>query len=211
MKPPVRNEPVALTMSTLTLARGASVALVRVSDEGLTWVQRDGADEMEDELSRWLEAAATPGDALAIEAELPFDGEAAYEEVAHLCTAFGYVADRAQLQEFLQEAARVVTATGLIVWFWDEESDVLRPALAHGYSARVLTHLPVLPRDADNATAAAFRATASLAAARSAAPRSSACSRSARNARSVSTLPAVWLRTCVRGTNGSFLDAVEWR
>ena len=31
------------------------------------------------------------------------------------------------------------------------------PALAHGYSDRVLAQLPIITRDADNATAAAFR------------------------------------------------------
>ena len=33
----------------------------------------------------------------------------------------------------------------------------LKPALAHGYSDRVLAHLPALRRESDNATAAAFR------------------------------------------------------
>jgi hypothetical protein len=36
----------------------------------------------------------------------------------------------------------------------------LRPALVHGYSDRVLAQLPPVRRDADNATAAAFRSAA---------------------------------------------------
>jgi hypothetical protein len=58
----------------------------------------------------------------------------------------------------LQEAARVLDASGLVVWIWDPQSAELHPALAHGYSDRVLAQLPGLPRDANNATAAAFRA-----------------------------------------------------
>ena len=56
-----------------------------------------------------------------------------------------------------QEAARILDAVGLIVWVWDPQATELRPALAHGYPARVLAQLPRVRRDADNATAAAFR------------------------------------------------------
>ena len=48
-------------------------------------------------------------------------------------------------------------ATGLIVWLWDGIASELRPALAHGYSDRVLAQLPPVTPNADNATAAAFR------------------------------------------------------
>ena len=40
---------------------------------------------------------------------------------------------------------------------WDSAREELRPALAHGYSRRVLAELPAVGRDADNATAEAFR------------------------------------------------------
>jgi hypothetical protein len=43
------------------------------------------------------------------------------------------------------------------VWAWDGKAAVLKPALAHGYSDKVLAQLPALSRDAHNATAAAFR------------------------------------------------------
>ena len=57
----------------------------------------------------------------------------------------------------LQEAASLLDAIGLIVWTWDEPGEELRPALAQGYADKVLTQLPVVGRDADNATAQAFR------------------------------------------------------
>jgi hypothetical protein len=57
----------------------------------------------------------------------------------------------------LEHSARALDATGLIVWLWDESVDALRPTLVHGYSDQVLAHLPTVTRDADNATAEAFR------------------------------------------------------
>lgn len=77
--------------------------------------------------------------------------------VAHLCTDLGRVATSAELPPLLQEAARIIGATGIIVWLWDPTSEELTPALVHGYSDKVLAQLPTVSRDADNATAAAFR------------------------------------------------------
>jgi len=77
--------------------------------------------------------------------------------VARLCTDFGRVENATEMQPLLQEAARLLDATGLVVWLWDALAEELRPALAHGYSAKVLAQLPAVTRDADNATAAAFR------------------------------------------------------
>ena len=57
----------------------------------------------------------------------------------------------------LEEAARILQAVGLIVWVWDPQTTRLKPALAHGYSDKVLAQLPRVERDTDNATAAAFR------------------------------------------------------
>ncbi len=59
----------------------------------------------------------------------------------------------------LRRAAGILDAVGLIVWAWDAQGTELVPALAHGYSDNVLAQLPRVPRDADNATAAAFRST----------------------------------------------------
>ncbi len=86
---------------------------------------------------------------------------AAYEPdflaVAHLCTDLGRAASADEVQPLLREAARILDATGLIVWMWDDSAAVLRPALVHGYSDRIVAQLPVVRCDADNGTAAAFR------------------------------------------------------
>ena len=79
-------------------------------------------------------------------------------EVAELCTEFGRVETASDVQPLLQETARILDAVGLIVWTWDPIANELRPALAHGYSDRVLAQLPRVERGTNNATAAAFRA-----------------------------------------------------
>lgn len=77
--------------------------------------------------------------------------------VALLCTRIGRVATTDELLPLLQDAAGILDAPGLVVWIWDPQTAELQPALAHGYSDKVLAQLPGLPRDANNATAAAFR------------------------------------------------------
>ena len=51
----------------------------------------------------------------------------------------------------------MLDAIGVIVWVWDGVTAELKPALASGYSDNLLAQLPTVKRDADNATAAAFR------------------------------------------------------
>jgi len=81
----------------------------------------------------------------------------ALEALALLCTELGRAVDRGGIQRLLHESAAALKATGLVVWLWDESAGGLKPALVHGYSERVVAHLPTVKRDADNATAAAFR------------------------------------------------------
>jgi hypothetical protein len=79
------------------------------------------------------------------------------DAMAGLCSALARVVDRDRVQQLLQEAARELSAIGIIIWTWDGIAEELRPALVHGYSARVLAQLPPVKRDDDNFTAAAFR------------------------------------------------------
>lgn len=77
--------------------------------------------------------------------------------VARLCTELGRIDLVDQMQPLLQEAARILDASGVIVWVWSEGERHLKPALAHGYSHRVLAQLPAVEPEADNPTATAFR------------------------------------------------------
>jgi transcriptional regulator with XRE-family HTH domain len=91
-------------------------------------------------------------------AVVPAASEPDLEAVARLCTDLGRVESTGDVQSRLQEAAGILEAVGVIVWVWDELAAGLRPALAYGYSDTVLAQLPTVRPDADNATAAAFRA-----------------------------------------------------
>jgi transcriptional regulator with XRE-family HTH domain len=78
--------------------------------------------------------------------------------VAGVCTELGRAESPNDVQPLLQETSRILDAVGIIVWGWDPIASELRPALAHGYSDRVLAQLPRVERETNNATAAAFRA-----------------------------------------------------
>jgi transcriptional regulator with XRE-family HTH domain len=76
---------------------------------------------------------------------------------ARICTELGRIEHTRQVPPLLREAAAILDAKGLIVWVWDALADELRPALVHGYPARMLSQLRGVKADADNLTAAAFR------------------------------------------------------
>ena len=61
------------------------------------------------------------------------------------------------LPALLARAARLLDASGVIVWVADRAGTALFPAVAHGYSAALLARMHSIPRDADNAAAAAWR------------------------------------------------------
>jgi len=84
-------------------------------------------------------------------------GDRALAAVAALCTALGRIGRAQDLRPLLGECACLLKAIGVIVWIWDEATEALRPALSHGYSDGVLSRLPAVTRDSDNATAEAFR------------------------------------------------------
>jgi hypothetical protein len=78
-------------------------------------------------------------------------------EFATVCTELARIERADQMSSWLQKAAAVLDAPGLIVWVWGEVTGTLTPALVHGYSEQVIAQLPALTPDADNVTAAAFR------------------------------------------------------
>ena len=97
-----------------------------------------------------LSIAATP-------AAIPDSGLIALKEAATICTEFGRAGGADALAASLGKAAVALQARGLVVWVGDEAGGDLRPLLAHGYSAQMLARMPLIPRSADNAAAAAYR------------------------------------------------------
>jgi hypothetical protein len=96
-----------------------------------------------------------PMEQAASEPEL--DSSLALRAAAELCTEFGRMHDLADLKTLLGRAARLLDASGLVVWLGNTTGADLRPVIAHGYSDQVLDLMRAVPRTADNAAAAAYR------------------------------------------------------
>jgi hypothetical protein len=76
---------------------------------------------------------------------------------ARVCSDLARVLDPADLPRLLEQAAVLLNASGLIVWVADRSGSALFPTLTHGYGPAVLARMSSIPRDADNAAAAAWR------------------------------------------------------
>ena len=76
---------------------------------------------------------------------------------ARLCVELGRFDETREVAPLLKQVAGILDAVGLIVWVWHPQAGELRPTRAYGYSDKVLAQLPKVGRDADNATASAFR------------------------------------------------------
>lgn len=80
-----------------------------------------------------------------------------WTETAELCVDLARVMDARDMPSLLQRAAGALEATGIIVWVVDIDGQRLTPALAHGYSDRVLAKLGTLDVAADNVTSLSYR------------------------------------------------------
>ena len=78
--------------------------------------------------------------------------------IADLVTQIGRIEAGPDAEPLLKDAAEMLDAAGVVLWAWDDALAQLLPTFVYGYSARVLAQLPAVHREADNATAAAFRA-----------------------------------------------------
>jgi transcriptional regulator with XRE-family HTH domain len=74
-----------------------------------------------------------------------------------VCTALGRVDQPSALAPLLRETAGILDVIGVVVWIWEPRVNGLTAVLACGYSDQVVAQLPSVPRDANNATAEAFR------------------------------------------------------
>ena len=83
----------------------------------------------------------------------PFD----LGEVASLCTELARIADNRSLPAVLERTASMLDANGVVLWIADPDGRELNPVVTHGYPPQIVTRLGTIPREAQNATAAAFR------------------------------------------------------
>jgi hypothetical protein len=77
--------------------------------------------------------------------------------LAEVCTELARVADTSSLPSILERAASDLNASGIVVWIADPDGRELTHIVSHGYSPQVLSRLGTIGREAQNATAAAFR------------------------------------------------------
>ncbi|HEY4659007.1 MAG TPA: hypothetical protein VIH11_05825 [Gemmatimonadaceae bacterium] len=77
--------------------------------------------------------------------------------VASLCTELARLVDTRSLPAMLGRAATVLDASGIVLWISDPDGHELSPIITHGYSPHIVSRFGTILRDAENATAAAFR------------------------------------------------------
>jgi GAF domain-containing protein len=116
---------------------------------------QDADHDRDPDIPRTLAASATPGTSEISRTTRTVDVDLL--AASHLCMKLSQAEIGSDVSLLLREAGRIVDAIGVIVWAWDPAANGLTPALADGYSDRVLAQLPAVRRDADNATAAAYR------------------------------------------------------
>jgi hypothetical protein len=78
-------------------------------------------------------------------------------EAAAVCTDLGRVSQSIEIAALLDRAAKVLTASGAIVWMASPDGREMYPAASAGYDERLLNRIGAIARDASNVTAAAFR------------------------------------------------------
>lgn len=98
-----------------------------------------------------------PGSPALPDSPAPLPG-VSLSEAADVCVDLGRLLDARDLQSVLARIAGVLEADGLIVWMTDRAGQTLAPALTHGYAPAMMARVGTLSIDADNATAAAWRA-----------------------------------------------------
>jgi len=133
--------------------------LVGTAVGALTRFQRSKAQDPPSAIAGVAAAPAVPtstAEPLPMPAE-PSEPVPDLLSTAQLCTSLSRIDDLREATPLLDQIARVFDAAGLMLWTWDASREKLMPTLARGYSPQVLAHLPGVRRDAQNATAAAFR------------------------------------------------------
>lgn len=88
---------------------------------------------------------------------LPANPPVNLADAAELCVDLARVMDARDMQTLLERTAKVLGASGLILWVVNQEGSNLLPVLTHGYSERVLAKLVALETQADNVTSLAYR------------------------------------------------------
>lgn len=162
--------PVQLTKAAETVRREPAISegirpaavLDDTLDDGVVSLPRRG-DAPEPVLASLAlpEVQAISGGEPAPQAPIvPTDGIAHITDftgVASLCVDLARIVDTRALPSLLDRTAALLDASGIILWIADPDGRELNPIFAQGYPQQLVNRLGTIPRDAENATAAAFR------------------------------------------------------
>jgi cytoskeletal protein RodZ len=151
------SETVEMINTSATVEMSVTSETVEMADAASTVVMVDTSETVEMMYTSETVAMPVPVAASEATAFTPEPFEPDLSAVAELCTKLSRVDETHEMAALLEEMASVIDAVGLMVWLWDPQTAALTPTLPYGYSDEVLAQLPNLPRDARNATAAAFR------------------------------------------------------
>ena len=132
----------ALSMVTLLLLGAAPAGAPRVE---ATDAKPGAAAPVDDELT------------FRVRTEAPRHSAPIMKAASEICTELGRVTDQADLVELLGRAADLMDASGVVIWMGNLSGGDLRPAVAHGYAPQTLAKMPAVPKNANNAAAAAYR------------------------------------------------------
>jgi hypothetical protein len=102
-----------------------------------------------------VEPPAAPAQATALPAAT---ATVSLNEASRVCAELARVTSAADIPALLARVAAVIEARGVIVWVADDHGVALYPLFTHGYPQSVVMRLGTLSADANNATAAAWRA-----------------------------------------------------
>jgi hypothetical protein len=94
---------------------------------------------------------------LAVPAPEPPKPRVDLQRVSSICTDLARVVDTRTLPSLLERAAEALDAAGIVLWVADPDGRELAAIMAHGYAPNLVVRLGTINRDAENATAAAFR------------------------------------------------------
>jgi len=89
--------------------------------------------------------------------EVPVPTRVDVPEMARLCGDLARITDTRSLPGLLERTATLIDASGIVLWIADPDGRELAPIVTYGYPQQTVTRLGTITRDAENATAAAFR------------------------------------------------------
>jgi hypothetical protein len=89
--------------------------------------------------------------------EVPVPSRVDVPEMARLCGDLARITDTRSLPGLLERTATLIDASGIVLWIADPDGRELAPIVTFGYPQHTVTRLGTIGRDAENATAAAFR------------------------------------------------------